>query len=205
MGCPCAESNLTVSWSKDTKVSPPSQPPSCAIAPSAKLPPASWTARPASTAGRFTTTLLALINARRASETSALGRPAPRRRTQTSSHRHGKGTAIRDASLRTLIAALDCRLSSLSTARARMLVSTVILTSHPPEHVLAKGDLSSGRNRQRRHPQSPFAVFKGPCNAESPYVNRHRSLTSPPPASRPPSPPWAGRPVDPRRRRHTPA
>src|SRR5690606_6453316 len=56
-GTPCALNRAIALRSKETNSSPPSQPPSWAMTPSAKSPPASSIARPASAAGRLASTL----------------------------------------------------------------------------------------------------------------------------------------------------
>ena len=62
--------SLTACRSNERNVFAPSQPPSSAITPSAKSPPASNTANPASTAGRFTATFAAFISRLMTCETS---------------------------------------------------------------------------------------------------------------------------------------
>ena len=87
---PRASISFTAFLSKEMKVSAPSQFPSYAIVPSAKSPPVSNSVKPASRAGRFTTTFALLTRRRMACAISADGTlyletvPRPARRVQVS-------------------------------------------------------------------------------------------------------------------------
>src|ERR1051325_8239025 len=129
---PFAAISRTASRSKLVNTAPPSRRPSKPITPSAKSPPCSKNARPASTAGRSTRTVGDAIRLRREAATSSAPRRYARVVTHTNSQSAGRVRTTVSALFSNCIARAACCGSSRIAARTRTFVSAAILTAPLP-------------------------------------------------------------------------